>query len=93
MSNGMSDVPAPFKVLGHFENASTGKKFDTGLLQFLVSVPERNGINYEGGYDPDPVSVNSVLASHGKIPSGMVFVIDGWANLDAQHQNPVNILS
>jgi hypothetical protein len=82
------------KFVGHFEDAS-GKlvrNFGSGL-QFLVNAVMLTGINFEGGYMPDPVSVNSVLASHGLIPSGATFVVDGWANLDRQHTNPPNVLS
>jgi hypothetical protein len=85
---------ASFKFVGHFADASGNllRNFGSGL-QFLVNAAELTGINFEGGYMPDPVSVNSVLASHGLIPSGATFVVDGWANLDHQHNNPVNILS
>jgi hypothetical protein len=77
-----------FKVIGHLEVAGIpGKIFgNRSGEQYLVSAGFRTGINYEGYYDPDPVSVNSVLASNGKVPSGAVFVIDSWGNVDHEHQ-------
>jgi len=71
------------RVVGHFQDASgnTLKHYGTGLT-FNVSAAIKSD---SGGSYPDPASISTVLSGNGKIPSGATFVVDGFANLDKQH--------
>ena len=72
------------RVVGHFQDASgnTLKHYGTAI-PFNVSVAMATGS--DGGSAPSPVGISTALSNNGKIPSGATFVVDGFANLDKQH--------
>jgi|HubBroStandDraft_6_1064221.scaffolds.fasta_scaffold688705_2 hypothetical protein len=72
------------RVIGHWEDASglVAKHHGTSL-PFNVNVAM--AVGSDGAAIPSVAAIRTALSNNGKVPGSLLFVVETFANLDAQH--------